>query len=181
MALPAAGRGTVERLAIAFVLATVGIAMIPAPASAVEQKSLGFCKSLGRTHFTYNQATLGHARVDVFFANTGRSGCRVDGYPKLTLLDRTGHPLDLREVKGADSMKAYDPGPHNIDLRPGQSAVVAVTATVFGDYGDTCAASQRGTLRVDGTTVLVPRLAFAPCSKYEVTAATSDERKLALR
>lgn len=96
-----------------------------------------------------------HSGTYLVVANKGRRACRIEGLPKLTLLDARGRPLPARR----NMPVGMHPGPvvMPVTLAPGASARTGIrwiSGPVF-EHNRTLTAT-RATLRVNDGTIRLP-------------------------
>lgn len=89
-------------------------------------------------------AAMGLRAMDVTVTNCGKRTYRLNGYPKLRVLDEHREPLDVQILEGPKPVTQMDdPGPHPVALKPGE---VAQTVLVWRNtVTDTTTTAVSGT------------------------------------
>lgn len=66
---------------------------------------------------------MGLRAMSVTVTNCGKDTYRLNGYPKLRVLDEHGEPLDVQILEGPEPVTQMDdPGPHPVSLKRGEEA-----------------------------------------------------------
>jgi hypothetical protein len=67
---------------------------------------------------------MGLRATTVTLVNCGAREYRLNGYPRLVVLDEHREPLDVQILEGTEPVTTGrpDPGPHPVTLKPGESA-----------------------------------------------------------
>jgi hypothetical protein len=151
--------------------ATVSLRVLPAASAA--SASWPQCRQ-GQLAMTATSEGAGLGHVGVLFAlrNTSSSGCRLEGYPGLQLLDSNGHALPttvVRAVNGAYLFPAVVP--HSVALAPGAAGSFdlqyfdsPVGAAANQPYATACpAATQVAVTMPDSAGRSVVPASMAPC------------------
>ncbi|MFG2497782.1 DUF4232 domain-containing protein [Streptomyces sp. NPDC048441] len=69
------------------------------------------------------EAAMGLRAMRVTLTNCGERAYRLNGYPKLRVLDEHRAPLDVQILEGPQPVTQLDdPGPHPVALKPGEAA-----------------------------------------------------------
>ncbi len=104
-------------------LAGASLSLRVLPAASAVSAAWPRCRDTQLTITTTGEgAGLGHVGVLFTLRNTSSTGCRLEGYPSLQLIDSNGHALPttvLRAVSGAYLFPAVVP--HSVALAPGSA------------------------------------------------------------
>lgn len=69
------------------------------------------------------ESAMGLRAMGVTLTNCGKRVHRLNGYPKLRVLDEHREPLDVQILEGPQPVTQLDdPGPHPVALQPGEAA-----------------------------------------------------------
>ncbi|WP_240496636.1 DUF4232 domain-containing protein [Streptomyces torulosus] len=74
------------------------------------------------------EAAMGLRAMTVTLTNCGTEPYTVNGYPSVQVLDEDREPVDVRVLRGPGEITTGvpDPGPHEVTLKPGESATTSL-------------------------------------------------------
>ncbi|MDG5802178.1 DUF4232 domain-containing protein [Streptomyces ossamyceticus] len=74
------------------------------------------------------EAATGLRAMTVTLTNCGSEPYTVNGYPSVQVLDEDREPVDVRVLRGPEEITTGvpDPGPHEVTLKPGESATTSL-------------------------------------------------------
>jgi hypothetical protein len=74
------------------------------------------------------EAAMGLRAMTVTLTNCGTKSYTVNGYPSVHVLDDDHEPVDVRVLRGPEEITTGvpDPGPHEVTLKPGESATTSL-------------------------------------------------------
>ncbi|WP_257234488.1 DUF4232 domain-containing protein [Streptomyces sp. JV178] len=74
------------------------------------------------------EPAMGLRAMTVTLTNCGTEPYTVNGYPSVQVLDEDREPVDVRVLRGPEKITTGvpDPGPHEVTLKPGESATTSL-------------------------------------------------------
>ncbi|SPF00006.1 DUF4232 domain-containing protein [Streptomyces sp. MA5143a] len=74
------------------------------------------------------EPAMGLRAMTVRLTNCGTEPYTVNGYPSVQVLDEDREPVDVRVLRGPEEITTGvpDPGPHEVTLKPGESATTSL-------------------------------------------------------